>query len=66
MCRNVIGGMPANEKLDGANYDIWSLKVQFFLNDEDVIDLSTCSMLACRTKTNMSKILLLVSSTKKN
>ena len=46
MCRNVIGGMPANEKLDGANYDIWSLKVQFFLNNGDMAEFLTAFMSA--------------------
>jgi len=27
-----VGNMSINEKLDGTNYDNWSLKVQFLLN----------------------------------
>ena len=36
--------MTANEKLDGANHDLWSLKVQFLLNDRDMVELLTTSM----------------------
>ena len=39
-----IGSMPVNEKLDGTNYDLWSLKVQFLLNNGDMVEFLTASM----------------------
>jgi len=39
-----IGSMPVNEKLDETNYDLWSLKVQFLLNNGDMVELLTASM----------------------
>ena len=36
-----ISSMPINEKLDGTNYDIWSLKVQFLLNSGDMMEFLT-------------------------
>ena len=39
-----IGSMPANEKLDGTNYNLWNLKVQFLLNNGDMVEFLTASM----------------------
>jgi len=39
--KNMIGCMLSNDKLDGSNYDVWHLKVQFTLNDGDMLDLLT-------------------------
>jgi len=36
--------MPINEKLDATNYDLWSLKVQFLLNNGDMVEFLTASM----------------------
>ena len=43
--KNLIGSMPSNEKFDGLNYDIWHLKVQFTLNEGDILVLLMTSML---------------------
>ena len=48
--KNMIGCMQSNDKLDGINYDIWHLKVQFTLNDGDMLDLLTSSMPALADK----------------
>jgi len=40
----LIGTISSNEKLDDMNYDIWHLKVQFILNESDILDLLTTSM----------------------
>ena len=40
-----FGSMPVNEKLDGTNYDLWSLKVQFLLNNGDMVEFLTSCML---------------------
>ena len=42
--KNTIGCMQSNDKLDGTNYDVWHLKVQFALDDGDMLDLLTFSM----------------------
>jgi len=42
--KNRIGYIQSNDKLDGTNYDICHLKVQFALNDGDMLDLLTSSM----------------------
>ena len=39
-----IGSIPVNEKLDGTNYGLWSLKVKFLLNNGDTVDFLTNSM----------------------
>jgi len=41
-----IGSMLINEKLDGTNYDLWSLKVQLLSNNGDMVELLTGSMFA--------------------
>ena len=41
-----IGSMLVNEKLDETNYDIWSLKVQFLLNNRDMVEFLTAFMFA--------------------
>jgi len=38
--KNMIGCMQSNDKLDGT-YNVWHLKVQFTLNDGDMLDLLT-------------------------
>ena len=42
--KNLMGSMPSNEKLDDINYDRWHLKVQFILNEGDMLDLLTTFM----------------------
>jgi len=38
--------MPVNEKMDGMNYDIWSLNVRFLLNNGDMAEFLIASMFA--------------------
>ena len=38
--------MPFNKKLGGTNYDIWSLKVPFFLNNGDIVEFLIASIFA--------------------
>jgi len=58
--------MHANEKLNGANYDLWHLKVKLLMNNRDMIELLTASMPAPAYKDEHGKKrLLLVSSTKR-
>jgi len=38
--------MLVNEKLDGTNNDIWSLKVEFLLNNGEMVEFLTASMFA--------------------
>ena len=42
--QNLIGNMPSNKKLDVINYNVWYLKVQFTLNEGDMLDFLTTSM----------------------
>jgi len=42
--KNMISCMQSNDKLDGMNYDVWHLKVQFALNYGDMLGLLTSSM----------------------
>ena len=46
----MIRCIQCNDKLDGTNYDVWHLKVQFSLNDGDILDLLTSSMIALADK----------------
>ena len=41
--RNMIGCMQSDDELDGSNYDFWHMKVQFYLNNDDMLDLLTSS-----------------------
>ena len=43
MTTNIVS-MPFNERLDETNYDIWSLNVQFLLNNGDMVEFLTASM----------------------
>ena len=45
MATNIIS-MPFNKKLGGTNYDIWSLKVPFFLNNGDIVEFLIASIFA--------------------
>ena len=42
--KHFIGSMPISQKLDDTNHDIQNLKVQFNLNEGDILDLLTASM----------------------
>jgi len=42
--KNKISFMQSNDKLDGSNYSVWHLKVQFSLNDGEMLNLLTSSM----------------------
>ena len=41
-----IGSIPVDEKLDWTNFDIWSLKIQFLLNNGDILELLMATMSA--------------------
>ena len=41
-----IGSMSINERLDRNNYNLWSLKVQFLLNNGDMVEFLTISLSA--------------------
>ena len=41
-----IDSMPVNEKPDRTNYDIWSLKVKFLINNRDMMEFLTTFMFA--------------------
>jgi len=41
-----IGSVLVIEKLDGTNYDLWSFKVQFLRNNEDIVEFLIASMFA--------------------
>jgi len=42
--------MPISEKLNDNNYNLWHLKVQFILNEGDMVDHLTISMSALTNK----------------
>ena len=50
VAKNIIGCMASDDKLYGINYDVSHLKVQFTLNDGDMLGLLTCSMPALAEK----------------
>ena len=39
-----VDSMPVNEKLNGSNHDLWSRKVQFLLNNGDLVKFLTSTM----------------------
>ena len=41
---STIGDLSTNEKLDGSNYDIWRRKIQFLLNEREVLEHLTATM----------------------
>jgi len=41
-----IGSIPVNEKVDATNYYLWSLKVQFLLNNGGMVEFLTGTMFA--------------------
>lgn len=38
MAKNMIGDLSTSEKLDGTNYDIWHRKIQYLLNEREVLE----------------------------
>jgi len=61
----MIDCMESKDKLDGSNYNLWHLQVQFALNDGDMLNLLTSSMLAPVDKYYRGRDILLLSSTKR-
>jgi len=64
--KNLIGSMASNDKLDGSNYDVWHLKVQFTLNEGDMLDLLTTSMLPPAEKDDQGKDITATEQYKEN
>lgn len=42
--KNVIADLNKGEKLDGVNYDTWQRKIQYLLNEHEVLETLTTSM----------------------
>ncbi|KAG6534420.1 hypothetical protein ZIOFF_008306 [Zingiber officinale] len=42
--KNVIADLTKGDKLDGTNYDIWHQKIQYLLNEQELLDHITTSM----------------------
>ena len=58
--------MPFYEKMDDSNYDIWHLKVQFTLNEGDILDLLTTSMPALIDKDEQGEDIITIEHYKEN
>ena len=46
MTKNIITDLNKGEKLDGDNYDIWHCKIQYILNEQEVMENLTQEMTA--------------------
>ncbi|KAH9606930.1 hypothetical protein KSS87_009325, partial [Heliosperma pusillum] len=44
MAKNMIGDLSTTEKLDGTNYDIWRRKIQYLLNEREVLETLTTTV----------------------
>ena len=47
---SMIGDLSTDEKLDGSNYDMWHWKIQFLLDDREVLEPLQVTMSALATK----------------
>jgi len=54
MATNIVS-VPVKEKLDETNYNLWSLKVQFFVNNEDMGEFLTATMSALADRNEHGK-----------
>ena len=43
--KNVVADLTKGEKLDGSNYDMWHRKIQYLLNEQEVLDTLTTLMI---------------------
>ena len=39
--KNVVANLTKGEKLDGTNYDMWHRKIQYLLNEQEVLETLT-------------------------
>ena len=37
--KNVVANLTKREKLEGTNYDMWHRKIQYLLNDQEVLEI---------------------------
>ena len=44
MSKNIIVDLNKGKKLDGENYDIWHCKIQYLLDEQEVLETWTQSM----------------------
>ena len=43
--KNVVVDLTKGEKLDGTNYDMWHRKIQYLLNEQEVLETLTNVMM---------------------
>ena len=43
--KNVVADLTKGEKLDRTNYDIWHRKIQYLLNEQEVLETLTTVMM---------------------
>ena len=43
--KNVVADLTKGEKLDGTNYDMWHRKIQYLLNEQEVLETLTNVMM---------------------
>ena len=43
--KNVVADLTKGEKLDGTNYDMWHKKIQYLLNEQEVLETLTNVMM---------------------
>ena len=58
ICRfktSMFGDLFTNGRLDGSNYDTWSWKIQFLLNEHEVLEHLTTTMFVPATKDKDNK-----------
>ena len=43
--KNVVANLTKGEKSDGTNYDMWRRKIQYLLNEQEVLETLTNMMM---------------------
>jgi len=66
VARNMIICMQYDDILDGSNCDVWHLKVQFYLNNDDMLGLLTSSMTAPAEKDEQGRDITVTEQYKEN
>jgi len=60
----MIGDLSTDEKLDGSNYNMWHRKIQFILDEREVLELLQITMSVPATEDKMTRTLLPLRSIK--
>ena len=56
--KGIVADLNKGEKLDGDNYDIWHRKIQYVLNEQEVLETLTDSLNAPEEVVGLQNVVL--------